>query len=104
MTISGSRVLIGLLLCLGPTAAAAQDLTPRAYFPAPEKSNVFILTYALSRGELVFDPTLPISDATGTIHTPVVSAYHAFGLFGRSASVTGSMPFAIGNLSGNVAG
>ena len=48
-------------------------------------------------------PTLPITDATGTIHTPVVSVYHAFGLFGRSANVTGSLPFAIGDLRGNVA-
>ena len=58
----------------------------------------------MSKGELVFDPTLPITDATGTIHTPVVSVYHAFGLLGRSASVTGSLPFAIGDLSGNVGG
>ena len=104
MTTRGSRILIGILLSLSPAIGAAQDLTPRAYFPAPEKSNVVIVTYAFSKGELVFDPTLPITDATGTIHTPVLSAYHAFGLFGRSASVTGSLPFAIGNLSGTVAG
>ena len=104
MTIGGWRFLVGVLLCLSPIPGAAQDLTPRAYFPAPETSNVVILTYALSRGELVFDPTLPITDATGTIHTPVVSVYHAFGLFGRSASVTGSLPVAVGTLSGNAAG
>jgi hypothetical protein len=52
----------------------------------------------------VFDPTLPVTDATGTIHTPVVSLYHGFGFFGRSASVTGTLPFAIGYLRGNVAG
>ena len=50
----------------------------------------------------MFDPTLPITDATGTIHAPVVSLYHAFGLFGRSANITGSLPFAIGDLSGKV--
>ena len=104
MAISGWRVLIWILLCLAPRTGAAQDLTPRAYFPAPETSNVVILTYAVSKGELVFDPTLPITDATGTIHTPVVSVYHAFGVFGRSASITGSLPFAIGNISGDVAG
>ena len=88
---------------LAPAPCAAQDLTPRAYFPAPDASNAIILTYAFSKGELVFDPTLPITDATGTIHAPVVSYYHAFDLFGRSANVTGSLPFAIGNLSGTVA-
>ena len=99
-----SPLTFALALILAPALAAAQDLTPRAYFPAPEKSNALILTYAFSDGELVFDATLPITDATGTIHTPVVSLYHAFGLFGRSANVTGSIPFAIGELRGNVAG
>jgi len=103
-TTTGARVLVGILLCLLPAVGAAQDLAPRAYFPAPEKSNALILTYAFSDGELVFDATLPIVDATGTIHTPVVSLYHAFGLFGRSANVTGSLPFAFGNLRGKVAG
>ena len=87
-----------------PAPCAAQDLTPRAYFPAPVSSNVLILTYSYSVGELVFDPTLPIEDATGTIHAPVVSAYHAFNLFGRSASITGALPFAVGNLRGTVSG
>ncbi len=72
-----------IVACLVPAVGAAQDLTPRAYFPLPVSSNAIILTYAFSDGELVFDPTLPITDATGTIHTPVVSLYHAFDLFGR---------------------
>jgi len=97
-------LLYALAIAVVPAICAAQDLTPRAYFPAPEKSNAVILTYAFSDGELVFDATLPITDATGTIHTPIVSLYHAFGLFGRSANVTGSLPFAIGELRGNVAG
>ncbi len=32
-----------------------------------------IVTYAFSDGELLFDPTVPIEDAIGTIHAPVVS-------------------------------
>jgi hypothetical protein len=98
------RMLLMLMMCVAPSAAAAQDLTPRAYFPAPVASNAVILTYAYSDGELVFDPTLPITDAVGTIHTPVISLYHAFGVIGRSAAVTASMPYAVGDLSGNVSG
>ena len=104
MSATRAGILLAGVICVLPPIAAAQDLTPRAYFPAPEKSNAIILTYAWSDGELVFDPTLPITDAVGTIHTPVMSLYHAFGVLGRSASVTGSIPFAIGNLSGKVAG
>lgn len=95
---------LAALLCLLPAIGTAQDLTPRAYFPAPVDSNAVILTYALSDGELVFDPTLPIDDATGRIHAPVVSLYHAFSWFGRSASITGSVPFARGDFRAVVNG
>jgi hypothetical protein len=47
---------------------------------------------------------VPVTDTSGRIHTPVISLFHVFDLFGRSASVTGSLPFAVGELSGNVAG
>ena len=104
-SVTSSALTIALAMVLVPAiGAAAQDLTPRAYFPAPEKSNVVILTYAFSDGELLFDPTLPVTDATGTIHAPVLSVYHAFGLLGRSASVTGSLPFATGHFEGQVSG
>ena len=89
---SPRRARSWIVACLVPAVCTAQDLTPRAYLPLPVSSNAVILTYAFSDGELVFDPTLPITDATGTIHTPVVSLFHAFDLFGRSASVTGSLP------------
>jgi hypothetical protein len=101
---ASSQMMLRLLACLVPAVCAAQDLTPRAYFPAPQSSNAVILTYAFSDGELVFEPTLPVADATGTIHAPVVSLYHAFDLLGRSASVTGSLPFVMGDLRGIVGG
>ncbi len=87
-----------------PALGAAQDLAPRAYLPLPVSSNAVILTYGFSQGELLFDPTLPIADATGTIHAPVVTLYHAFDFFGRAANITGSLPFAIGDFEGTVSG
>jgi hypothetical protein len=91
-------------LVLAPAVCVAQDLTPRAYFPVPESSNAIIVTYGLSKGELVFDPTLPITDATGTIQAPAISLYHAFNFFGRFGSVTGTLPFATGHFEGLVNG
>lgn len=97
-------VLLGAITSLIPVAAAAQDLTPRAYFPAPVSTNAIVLTYALANGEVLFEPTLPVTDVIATIHSPVVSYYHAFNLAGRSANVTGSVPFAVGNLRGKLVG
>jgi hypothetical protein len=99
-----ARIVCGLMLGLAPALAAAQDLTPRAYFPAPISSNAINVTYGLSFGELVFDPTQPVTDASGTIHAPVLSFYHAFDLFGRAASITGALPFAAADLRGTLDG
>ena len=95
---------IAIAITLAPTECTAQDLAPRTYLATPVSSNALNLTYSYSIGELVFDPTLPITDASGTIHTPVVSLYHGFGMFGRSASITGAVPIALGDLSGTLAG
>lgn len=99
-----SRVLLRLLAILSPAACAAQDLTPRAYFPAPVSANAVILTYAFATGDIVIDPAIPLTDVTGTVHSPVVSYYHAFSLAGRSANVTGSLPLAIADFRGKVNG
>lgn len=103
MTARSSALAIGLALLL-PSICPAQDLAPRAYVVTPVSSNAINLTYAFSSGELVFEPTLPITDAKGSIHAPVVSFYHSFDLLGRSASVTAALPFAHGNLRGSVNG
>ena len=87
-----------------PSLVAAQDLTPRAYVATPVGSSAVIVVYAFADGELLFDPTLPITDATGTVHTPAVSYYYALDVFGRSANVTGVLPYAVGELRGKLAG
>ena len=91
-----------LIVWLAPALCTAQDLAPRAYLPLPVSSNAVIVTYGFSDGELLFDPTLPITDATGIIHAPVLTLYHAFNFFGRSANITGSLPYAIGDFEGLV--
>jgi hypothetical protein len=87
-----------------PALCAAQDLTPRAYFPTPVSSNAVILTYAFSDGEVRFDPMLPVTDSSGTIHLSAVSYYYAFDFFGRSADIAGTLPFAVGDVRGEVSG
>jgi hypothetical protein len=99
------RVAVALLIAvLAPALCSAQDLTPRAYLLLPVESNAVIVTYAFSDGELLFDPTVPIEDAVGTIHAPVASYFYAFDFFGRSANITGSVPYLIGDFSGTVLG
>jgi hypothetical protein len=82
----------------------AQDLSPRAYIITPLHSNAVTLIYSFFHGSLDFNGTLPITGATGTYHVPIVSFYHSFGVFGRSANFNASLPYAVGTFQGTVMG
>ncbi len=97
----GSRAL----LFLGVAAAApawAQQLEPRAYSPAPVGANFFGVGYANSRGDVVFDPSLPFSDVRANVNAIAPFYARTFGLFGRLASVRAVLPYAWGTVEGNV--
>ena len=68
MTIRGSRILLGILLGLSPALAAAQDLTPRAYFPAPEKSNAVILAVDAALADVRAGLAGPVPPALRDVH------------------------------------
>jgi hypothetical protein len=84
--------------------AWGQDLSPRAYVITPLHTNVIILTYSFFHGSVLLDGAAPITGATGTYSVPIVTYYHSFSLFGRSANMNASLPYAVGNFQGNVAG
>jgi hypothetical protein len=83
---------------------AAQDLAPRAYVITPVHSNAITITWAFYDGGLNFNGTVPITNATGTYNVPVFSYYHSLSFFGRSANITASLPYAVGNFQGNLSG
>jgi hypothetical protein len=92
--------LSGLLIA----PLVAQDLAPRAYVITALHSNAVTLTYSFLDGGLNFGGTIPITGATGRYSVPILSYYHSFGLFGHSANITASLPYGVGNFSGQVLG
>ncbi len=80
----------------------AQELDPRAYQPAPIGYNGFILSYAHSYGDILFEPSVPIEDARARLNFIGAAYYRTFGLFGRFANFTVAQPYAFGHLSGTV--
>jgi hypothetical protein len=89
-----------MAVCVAGLVAAvghAQDLAPRAYLITPKGSNAVILTYSFFDGSTFTDPTIPILDFKSLYHSEILGYYHAFSFFGRSANVTGSFPYALGN-------
>lgn len=82
----------------------AQDLSPRAYVITPLHSNAVTLTYSFYDGSLFFNGVIPVTDAKGRYSVPIFTLYHSFGFFGHSANINASLPYAIGNFSGNLTG
>ncbi len=62
------------------------------------------MAYSFYDGSILFDNTLPITDAHGTNNVPTISYYHAFSFFGRSANFTGALPYTVSHFQGNVNG
>ena len=50
----------------------------------------------------MFNGTVPITDATADVNVPILSLYHSFNFFGRSANITASLPYGVGNFNGTV--
>jgi hypothetical protein len=100
---SGRRRVAFILSCLFgslSTAAHAQELFPAAYTPAPVGINLVVLTGGYSKGEVSFDPSLPVEDASARIHAWSVGYGRTFGFFGRAANVTVIAPYVVGDLEG----
>src|SRR6516164_9586730 len=98
----------GVVLCFGfflsIVSCLAQDLSPRAYLITPVHSNAITLTYSFFDGNIVFDGTIPITGATARASVPILTYYHSFNFFGRSANFAASLPYSVGHFDGTVVG
>jgi hypothetical protein len=98
----GRAGLVLLLLAGAPDESPAQELEPRAYSPNPVGANFLLVGYLRSTGDVVFDPSLPLSDVEAQLNAGTVGYGHTFGVFGRSASLVVAAPYVWGDISGNV--
>jgi hypothetical protein len=80
----------------------AQDLAPRAYLITPIHSNAVTLTYSLFDGNLLFEGTAPITDASARAHVAIFNYSRSLSFFGRTANFTASLPYGVGNFRGTV--
>ena len=103
-----SRVgFLAAVLALFPALTSrllAQDLEPRAFSPAPVSVNFAAVGYAYSFGNVLLDPSIPIEDGTGTVHSLAAAYVRTFSFFGMSAKADAVVPFALGDWEGLVNG
>ena len=75
---------VATLLMFAPLVLA-QELEPRAFSPGPTGLNIAAVSLGRSSGDLVFDASIPIKDATAQGGTLGAGYQRFFGLFGRTA-------------------
>ena len=104
--VTGFARLFLLLACtvLFGLRTESQDLAPRIYVITPIHSNAIVLSYSFETGGILINPTLPISNAKGTLHVPTVSYSHSFNLLGRTANFSAALPYVVGHFKANVNG
>lgn len=93
-----------VVILFGCNGIRAQELTPRAYWPAPDGTNALILSYQNTSGDIVTDPSLPITGVDSNINFAQVGWQRAFDLFDRSSSVQINLPYSWGLTEGTVNG
>lgn len=91
---------VGLLWLLAAAPLAAQELSPRAYWPAPTGTKLVLAGYSYSAGDVVTDASLPISGVDSSISTAVVGYQKTLDLFGRTANIKVELPLVDGTTKG----
>lgn len=104
-TLIRSTLILALLVAVLPGGrAAAQELTPRAYWPLPVGANTLVLSYQHNSGDIIMDPSLPITGVESDIDYLQFSYQRSFSFLDRSASVQFSLPYSDGLTEGVVDG
>jgi hypothetical protein len=94
--------VIALTLALAGIAARAQQLEPRAYANLPVGLNFLIAGYAYSRGDVLFDPSVPVSDANAKVNTVLLGYVRSLDFWGNSGSIGLVLPYAELSASGQI--
>ena len=82
------------------TVISAQELTPRAYWPAPKGTNLLAVGYQYSTGDVLTDPSLPITGVESDISTGQISYQDTLNLFGRTGGLQFNLPYTRASAAG----
>ncbi|WP_306770810.1 transporter [Paraburkholderia sp. UYCP14C] len=81
---------------------SAQELEPRAYSPAPVGTNFIGLAYSWLSGQVLTDPSLPVTNIHANINAVSLGYVHVFDLAGYAVQFGVAAPFVFGDVSGDV--
>jgi len=90
------------LLCLWAVGAAAQELSPRSFWPAPTGTRVAVFGYSYATGDVLMDPSLPIYGVDSKISTAFLGYLQTFSLWGRTTNIVVELPYSSGTTKGHL--
>ena len=79
----------------------AQELSPRAYWPAPVGTRVVTLGYSYTSGDAIPDRSLPITGVDSSINSLHFGYRHTLNLWDRTANITFEVPYIDGTTVGS---
>ncbi len=82
------------------TDGYAQELAPRAYWPAPEGINLALIGYQYSTGDVLFDPSLPIEGVEADTNFLSLTYVRTFDFAGRTTNLQLNLPYANSDAQG----
>ena len=81
------------LACLAAYASKGQELEPRVYAALPKNLDVAAIVYAFSHGNVLADPSLPVSNFKINAHTIGAGYVHTFAVASKLARIQVIMPY-----------
>ncbi|MEJ2322676.1 MAG: hypothetical protein P8Z31_10205, partial [Gammaproteobacteria bacterium] len=66
---------------------AAQDLTPRLFWPSPQGTKVLVTGYSYAAGDVFFDQSLPLYGVDSDINVGILAYVQTLGLWGRTSNL-----------------
>jgi hypothetical protein len=85
-------------------SACAQQLEPRSYSNAPIGLNFLIAAYQYSWGDVLFDPSLPVTNANAKVNTVALGYSRFLDFWGESGTIAVALPYAWVSANGEVEG
>lgn len=94
------NIYIFIALSILAESGKAQELSPRANWTAPKGTKVAFVGYQYSFGDVLTDPSLPITGLDSKIHVWFLGYLQTFSLFNRTTNLIIELPYTSATTTG----
>lgn len=93
-------IILGLSVSLFYTRIHSQDLEPRILSSIPTGTNIAIISYGHSSGNILLDNSAPIEDLKASLNNLIVAYAGSFKMFNKLTKVDAVIPYSFAKFNG----